>query len=220
MHCNNCEKEVPDFAKFCEYCGAKIDFNSKKYCSKCGNEVSIGSKFCNSCGNNLTGQDGSNIDKENNISTSTKIRKGKGIYYKDVTQHIYGFLINKKMEAQIIEEHDKCIVQGKDKGGLFANISGQGKAITIQFIKRNNDLEFKIGGAKWLDKAAGAAIGILIFWPAFFTTIGGMYRQNKLFQAIENEVNKYLDSCRNEPASGSFTQEGTALELWARTQPK
>lgn len=48
MKCPSCSTELPDTAKFCPECGAKID--RKTVCPSCGTEVAPGSKFCPECG--------------------------------------------------------------------------------------------------------------------------------------------------------------------------
>ena len=46
--CPNCNKELKEGTKFCNFCGAKIE--KKKACVKCGREISSSAKFCNFCG--------------------------------------------------------------------------------------------------------------------------------------------------------------------------
>ena len=52
MICSGCGKEIADSAKFCKYCGAKIEppKPKKRFCTECGKELSENAKFCKSCG--------------------------------------------------------------------------------------------------------------------------------------------------------------------------
>lgn len=52
----------------------------------------------------------------------------------------------------------------------------------------------EIGSGKWLTKAAGAAIGWFVLWPAFFVAAAGSYQQMHL----HNEVNEFIANCINE----------------------
>lgn len=53
--CPNCGEPVKLNAKFCEKCGAKIEFaeDKKKVCPDCGTPYKQGNKFCEKCGKNL-----------------------------------------------------------------------------------------------------------------------------------------------------------------------
>lgn len=48
--CTNCGKELPDGAKFCGGCGAKVEAAAANSCAVCGNVLKEGAKFCNVCG--------------------------------------------------------------------------------------------------------------------------------------------------------------------------
>ena len=50
MKCPRCQAENVDGARFCEDCGARLEFA----CPSCGQPVSAGKKFCRSCGATLT----------------------------------------------------------------------------------------------------------------------------------------------------------------------
>lgn len=69
MKCPECSKEIIDNAKFCKYCGKKIEDNnsiseiSEEIIvgepllitgSKCGKEMQANKAFCTNCGNPLT----------------------------------------------------------------------------------------------------------------------------------------------------------------------
>ena len=53
MFCNECGHEVPDNAKSCFECGAKII--RKVICSNCGTELAPNAKFCLECGAKVGG---------------------------------------------------------------------------------------------------------------------------------------------------------------------
>jgi class 3 adenylate cyclase/tetratricopeptide (TPR) repeat protein len=49
MQCPKCQAENPDRARFCEDCGARLEFK----CPHCGEDATPGKKFCASCGGSL-----------------------------------------------------------------------------------------------------------------------------------------------------------------------
>ena len=52
--CPNCNKEVKENAKFCRYCGTKIEKEPEFiYCDDCGAKLEAGATFCEECGANL-----------------------------------------------------------------------------------------------------------------------------------------------------------------------
>jgi hypothetical protein len=53
MKCSKCKKEVPDSAKVCGYCGAKIEKKVKHTCPECGKELPAKAKVCGFCGTPL-----------------------------------------------------------------------------------------------------------------------------------------------------------------------
>ncbi len=53
MRCNKCNQELPDNAKFCFSCGAKV---GDPVCMNCGAKVVEGAKFCMMCGASLNSE--------------------------------------------------------------------------------------------------------------------------------------------------------------------
>ncbi len=53
MKCRNCNLELPDNAKFCFSCGAKV---GDDVCMNCGAKVVEGARFCMMCGASLNSQ--------------------------------------------------------------------------------------------------------------------------------------------------------------------
>src|SRR5215212_9931871 len=49
MRCAQCQAENPERARFCEDCGARLEFK----CHHCGEAATPGKKFCASCGGSL-----------------------------------------------------------------------------------------------------------------------------------------------------------------------
>ena len=49
MQCPQCQTENPERARFCEDCGARLEFR----CPHCGEAATPGKRFCASCGGSL-----------------------------------------------------------------------------------------------------------------------------------------------------------------------
>lgn len=54
MFCAKCNAELPEGAKFCFKCGAKME--DKIICSSCKTELPLGAQFCFNCGNKITNE--------------------------------------------------------------------------------------------------------------------------------------------------------------------
>ena len=50
MQCPQCQAENPEHARFCEDCGARLEFR----CPHCGEAATPGKKFCALCGGSLS----------------------------------------------------------------------------------------------------------------------------------------------------------------------
>lgn len=55
MFCQKCSAALPDDAKFCSKCGAKLEkeIPEKVFCTKCGKQYPRTQMFCTNCGNRL-----------------------------------------------------------------------------------------------------------------------------------------------------------------------
>lgn len=51
--CPNCETLNPEGVKFCQECGARLNFAEKIRCHECGAEFPAGTRFCGECGSQL-----------------------------------------------------------------------------------------------------------------------------------------------------------------------
>ena len=75
MKCPNCHNEIKDDAKFCRYCGAKIETQPHRTkCPKCGVENRKDAAFCDRCGAKLSA-DGTTKDNSFTASQSSVSRK-------------------------------------------------------------------------------------------------------------------------------------------------
>ena len=121
---------------------------------------------------------------------------GQAEYAEEVAQHVENLLKLEKLDTQRVDDVEAIIVQGTQPGSKwkkgFRKVAGLELAVTVAVVPKGNSLELTIGAGKWMDKAIGGAVGMLITWPALLSTSWGIYVQQKLLAKIESEVEQYL----------------------------
>jgi|GEM_PF-2531940 len=211
MRCNNCGSDVQSGMKFCGVCGTKLQDaagakgnSSMIACAVCGLEAPSGTKFCGGCGSAIGGseaeigltyvEENSGVRGSKEQHARVKYYYGKGARVKEAAGMVERFLYKENLITQTLNSGNGYIIQGKQKGNIFKTALGLDMAVTITLIPEGNDLKSSIGAGKWMDKAIGTGIGLLIFWPSLLTTGWGIYMQQKLFSKIEAELEYYLSS--------------------------
>lgn len=115
----------------------------------------------------------------------------------------------RKFVVQVLEIHDEKqngkLFQMKESSGsagmdMFKGLTGMGTAASIKLLVRGNDLEVEVFGGKWLDKAAGAAVSMVVLWPLLITSGIGVWKQNALLDDLYKEVTLFLAGDTNFPA--------------------
>jgi tetratricopeptide (TPR) repeat protein len=91
-------------------------------------------------------------------------------------------------EHQIFQQEKGWVVQGR-KVGKWRDFVGMAQAATILIESDAGGMKVSIGGAKWIDKAAGAAVGVFLGFT-WVTAIYGVIQQDffvgGLWQIAEN----------------------------------
>lgn len=139
MLCRGCNREIENDSEFCEYCGKKVEEESKNlFCSSCGKPVENGFSFCKHCG----AQVGSVpvVDEKNDKGKKANYVQKIIIIALVVTVGLLAFGYYKKTNPSAPEVVDK----GND-GGIFgenivsndggkANETGTNKAKEVNGI--------------------------------------------------------------------------------------
>lgn len=111
----------------------------------------------------------------------------------ELASAVKDFLSEKGMETQLLCIKDnEYTVQAKDKDNYLRKIASMDKACTVLLKVSNGLLEVETGQNKWIDKAAGAAIGWFVFWPVLVTSAYGAYKQHQLPKEINEFIETYL----------------------------
>ena len=110
-----------------------------------------------------------------------------------------------------------CVVQVRDQyhttlARIAATYSGLDTAATVAMRPVGEDLEVKVGGAKWIDKAALAGVGLLartlirgvglLVLPAAF----GVWRQHRLIEDMVYAIDEFFRQKEPRSCTGSEQQ--------------
>jgi predicted nucleic acid-binding Zn ribbon protein len=192
VKCPNCNSEIDDDVKFCSNCGFKTKVIN--LCPICGIKIESGIKFCGNCGSKLNDQINRSFGTISQTSTlksgSTKQRvySNKASQLNNASEIVKNILDNENLEYQEIPESNAILIQARKAPNIFKTALGLEIAASIKLSKINDDLVVDIGGGKWIDKAAGGAIFLFVFWPTIITTAWGIYIQQQLFMKIDNAL--------------------------------
>ena len=102
-----------------------------------------------------------------------------------------------KLDTQILNEGSHCMIQGRE-GASWKRLAGMDSAVSIKAELESCTLTVEIGNGKWLDKAAGAAIGWFLFWPALIPTALGAYKQSRIPGKTFEHIEQYLSQYRKD----------------------
>ena len=182
-------------------------------CPHCQASVAAVAKFCHSCGESLNQQVGATdtesvqtfvrtVDRDGHTGTRGQHREsgevrfhyGAACHAHETVRIVERFLDSQDLQTQIIDHGTEIVVQGKRKPNLIRRAMGLDRAVTVIISVEGQDMKTVVGGAKWIDKAAGAAISCFVFVPALLVTGWGVYKQRQLFSRVESEIDAFLAS--------------------------
>ncbi|MDD2228778.1 MAG: zinc ribbon domain-containing protein [Candidatus Cloacimonetes bacterium] len=195
MNCPKCNSSIADDSRFCNKCGHQ--FSQQLQCSNCGHSNNPSTKFCEECGQAL-GNIISNQNFENQASTETgsltkRTYSGRAGRLNGAATTVMKLFRAEDLETQIFEHPGEIIVQGRKPPSWYKKVLGLDIAASVKIYSEGNDLITEIGGATWMDKAAGVGIGLFVFWPTLLTAGWGTYMQNVLFKKIDEALKTYLE---------------------------
>ncbi len=97
-----------------------------------------------------------------------------------------------KFETQTLEAPGGGMVVQARQPEAWRSILGMSSALNVTMTLQGENLVVQMGAAKWVDKAAVGAVGVLIFWPALIPAAYGAWKQkqlpNQVFQLIDQYV--------------------------------
>jgi len=193
MNCPQCNTEMTEGAKFCSKCGIRLVQDT--ICPGCGHENKPRTNFCGKCGASnasMTSNVESSDYKKTEQSRKRRVFKGKAGKLNGAATMVEQLMRSENLEIQVVNNTDQIIIQGRKPPAWYIMLLGLDIAASVTLTVTGNDLISEIGGAKWMDKAAGVAIAWFIFGPVILATVWGAYMQNVLFNKIDNALIEYL----------------------------
>lgn len=147
--------------------------------------------------------------------SSSKIYSTSHHSASDLVEHMYHYLIDAQgMETQRIHnaESNFSIVQARTKGGKVKQFVGLDKAVTLRFIASPGVVNVEIGEAKWVDKSVVMTISMFILWPLAATSGVGFYKQQKLLNDLNAEMDTYMVNAPDRNAEEKDSCSSKAFE--------
>src|ERR1041385_3979566 len=100
-------------------------------------------------------------------------------------------LFDSEFEVQVFQVANTSILQAR-KSSTLRDLTGLSSALTIKITPESGGTRAEIGMQKWFDKAAVAAVGVVVFPPLLALAALGAYWQYKLtedtWKIIENHI--------------------------------
>src|SRR5215207_1384036 len=100
-------------------------------------------------------------------------------------------LFDSDYEVQVFQVSTTSIIQTR-KSSTLRDLTGLSSALTIKITPESGGTRVEIGMQKWLDKAAVAGVGVVLFPPLVALAALGAYWQYKLtedtWKIIENHI--------------------------------
>ena len=194
MNCPKCNSQNTEGSRFCNNCGYQFDQDTT--CAHCGKVNQPGTKYCEDCGKAIGNYDlpESKYSQSNTEVESSKRRtyRGQAGRLNSAAATVVQLFRSEGLDMQKIQNPGEVIIQGRKPPAWYKKVLGLDVAATVKLRVEGNDLVSEIGGAPWMDKAAGFGIGVFVFWPVLLTAGWGAYLQRVLFKRIDETLKTHL----------------------------
>jgi hypothetical protein len=102
-------------------------------------------------------------------------------------------ILDSEFEVQAFQVSNTSILQAR-KSSTLRDLTGLSSALTIKITPEPGGTRVEMGMQKWFDKAAVAAVGVVVFPPLLALAALGAYWQYKLtedtWKIIENHITR------------------------------
>lgn len=194
MNCPKCNSTISEGSRFCNNCGHQFDQDAT--CQYCGKVNQPNTKYCEDCGKAIGNYESpqTNYPHSNTEAESSKRRtyRGQAGRLNGAASTVIQLFRSEGMDMQKVENPGEIIIQGRKPPAWYKKVLGLDVAATVKLHVDGNDLITEIGGATWIDKAAGVGIGMLVFWPTLLSAGWGVYMQNVLFKKVDEALKMHL----------------------------
>lgn len=116
-----------------------------------------------------------------------------GITIEGIGQELLNFFRNKKqMFAEGMETPEGYLVQSKEEQS-WKKFTGMDQATQVQIFQNTPEtITVSVGTGTWVDKAAAAGVGAIVFAPLLATAAFGAFKQQKLPSEIFDCIEYYI----------------------------
>jgi hypothetical protein len=159
-----------------------------RFCGQCGAQMAAGSRFCASCGASLPEQGPQQAPRAAKTRRYALAASEGPRLIADVKTWLDGQGFDSQ---QLPTETQGVLLQIKKRGG-WRDFVGMSTSLNVVFYQAEDSLTVEIGAGKWIDKAAGGAVGMFLLWPLAFTAGFGAWQQikmpDKIFEFIGSRL--------------------------------
>ncbi len=121
-----------------------------------------------------------------------KIFHAPGVNVGELAGVVSDWFQGQGFEAQTVEAPGGGFVVQARKPEAWRSIVGMSAALNVTMTPQGENLVVEMGAAKWIDKAAVGAVGVLIFWPAIIPAAYGAWKQSQLPKQVFQVIEQYI----------------------------
>jgi hypothetical protein len=136
----------------------------------------------------------------------------KSFYTPDIdpyalAQALYEWFVGQNYQTQMLPAESGAVTLQARKEDAIRTFTGMSSALTVIVVSDGEHITMEMGNAKWTDKAAVGAVGVLLFPPALITAGIGAFQQSQLKSNAWRFIEQYL---QNHSAFASSMSPGGA----------
>jgi RNA polymerase subunit RPABC4/transcription elongation factor Spt4 len=104
------------------------------------------------------------------------------------------FREKKKMVSEGVVTPEGYLVQAKEEQS-WKKFAGMDQATQVQIFQSTPEMiTVNVGAGKWIDKAAAAGVGAIVFAPLIATAAFGAFKQQKLPNEVFNFIEQFIQT--------------------------
>jgi hypothetical protein len=116
----------------------------------------------------------------------------------DLAQALADHFRAQDFETQVFPSGSAIAMQAR-KESLWRQVLGVAYAMTVLITPAEGKLNIELGGHEWVDTALSAGIALIAVPPVLLGTIYGIWRQNKLDDAVWQVIDARLAQAEPPP---------------------
>jgi len=111
-----------------------------------------------------------------------------------LAQSLYDWFVGQNYQTQLLPSESGAVTVQAAKAATLRSLTGTSSALTAVITFDGENVLVEMGNAKWTDKAAVAAAGVLIFPPALIAAGIGVFQQSQLQSNAWKYIEQYVRS--------------------------